>query len=147
MAFLEANSLVVFYYLSAIDILPNKRGGLWLEWLYKRGTIATASNFVDHINNTLYTESDPAFQYVIVICINIFELVLFCNDLKRQLNFKIPKRFSFVHLRFYGIRVMVLNATFSNISVISWRSVLLVEETRVPRENQTCRKSLTNFII
>ena len=30
---------------------------------------------------------------------------------------------------------MVFNATFSNISVISWRSVLLVEETRVPVEN------------
>jgi hypothetical protein len=31
--------------------------------------------------------------------------------------------------------------TFNNISVISWWSVLLVEETRVLR-----RKSLTNFI-
>jgi len=30
---------------------------------------------------------------------------------------------------------MVFNTTFNNISVISWRSVLLVEETRVPREN------------
>jgi hypothetical protein len=30
---------------------------------------------------------------------------------------------------------MVFNATFNNISVISWRSVLLVEETEVPREN------------
>jgi len=30
---------------------------------------------------------------------------------------------------------MVLNATFNNISVISWRSVLLVEETGVPEEN------------
>jgi hypothetical protein len=30
---------------------------------------------------------------------------------------------------------MVLNATFNNISVISWQSVLLVEETRVPGEN------------
>ena len=30
---------------------------------------------------------------------------------------------------------MLLNATFSNILVISWRSVLLVEETGVPREN------------
>jgi len=27
------------------------------------------------------------------------------------------------------IRVMVFNATFNNISVISWRSVLLTEET------------------
>jgi hypothetical protein len=31
---------------------------------------------------------------------------------------------------------MVLNATFNNISVISWRSVLLVEETGVPGEKQ-----------
>ena len=31
--------------------------------------------------------------------------------------------------------VMVFHATFNNISVISWRSVLLVEETRVPGEN------------
>ena len=30
---------------------------------------------------------------------------------------------------------MVLNATFNNISVILWWSVLLVEETRVPGEN------------
>jgi hypothetical protein len=30
---------------------------------------------------------------------------------------------------------MMINATFNNISVISWRSVLLVEETGVPREN------------
>ena len=29
----------------------------------------------------------------------------------------------------------MFNATFNNISVISWTSVLLVEETRVPREN------------
>ena len=31
---------------------------------------------------------------------------------------------------------MVFNTTFNNISVISWWSVLLVEETRVPRENR-----------
>jgi hypothetical protein len=30
---------------------------------------------------------------------------------------------------------MVFNATFNNISVISWRSVSLVEETRRPGEN------------
>ena len=38
---------------------------------------------------------------------------------------------------------MQFNATFNNISVILWQSVLLVEETVVPL---TCRKSLTNFI-
>ena len=30
---------------------------------------------------------------------------------------------------------MVFNATFNNISVISWRSALLLEETGVPVEN------------
>jgi hypothetical protein len=34
-----------------------------------------------------------------------------------------------------GIRVMVFNTTFNSISVISLLWVLLVEETRVPREN------------
>jgi hypothetical protein len=35
----------------------------------------------------------------------------------------------------YRVMVVVLNATFNNISVISWRSVVLVEETGVPGEN------------
>jgi hypothetical protein len=38
---------------------------------------------------------------------------------------------------------MVFYATFINISVISWRSVLLLEETRIPRENQ----DLPSFIV
>jgi hypothetical protein len=33
------------------------------------------------------------------------------------------------------LEVMVFKATFNNISCISWRSVLLAEETGVPREN------------
>jgi len=33
------------------------------------------------------------------------------------------------------VLLMVPNATFNNVSVISWRSVLLVEETGIPREN------------
>jgi len=43
----------------------------------------------------------------------------------------------------FGFRFRVFNATFNNISVISWRSVLLVEETGVPgRKPPICRKSL-----
>ena len=34
-----------------------------------------------------------------------------------------------------GLGFMVFNATFNNISVISWWSVLLAEETRIPGEN------------
>ena len=45
-----------------------------------------------------------------------------------------------IHIGIISIKVfffwfMVFNATFNNISVISWRSVLLVEETGVPGEN------------
>jgi len=43
-----------------------------------------------------------------------------------------------------GFRVRVFNTTFNNSSVISWRSVLLVDETGVPGENHS--KSLINFI-
>ena len=39
------------------------------------------------------------------------------------------------HYYISRVRVMVLNATFSNISVVSWRSVLLVEETKVHEES------------
>ena len=37
-------------------------------------------------------------------------------------------------------KFMVFNATFNNISVILWRSVLLVEETGAPGENQVTDK-------
>ena len=42
MASLEGDNLHVFYYLmiSASEIWPNKRGGLWWEWFYKRETTA-----------------------------------------------------------------------------------------------------------
>ena len=52
-----------------------------------------------------------------------------------------------VHTVLIGVRVIVFNATFNNISVISWQSVLLVEETRVPGITPPiCRKSLSHFI-
>jgi hypothetical protein len=38
------------------------------------------------------------------------------------------------------LSVIVFNSTFNNMSVISWQSFLLLEETEVP-----CRRSLTNL--
>ena len=35
----------------------------------------------------------------------------------------------------FKVRVVMFNATFNNISVISWWSILLVEENGVCREN------------
>jgi len=49
----------------------------------------------------------------------------------------------------FGVRVMVLNATFNNISVtsISWWLVLLMEDTGSTRRKQPiCCNLLTNFI-
>ena len=44
--------------------------------------------------------------------------------------------FAFCRWRWLGKRIMMFNNTFyNNISVISWRSVLLVEKTWVPGEN------------
>ena len=42
----------------------------------------------------------------------------------------------------FGVMVMVLNATFSNILVISWWAALSVEETEIPRENH---RPVTSF--
>ena len=41
----------------------------------------------------------------------------------------------FQNLLRVSVRVMVFNATFNTISVISWRLVSLVDEIRVSREN------------
>ena len=38
---------------------------------------------------------------------------------------------------------MVFNATFNNISVISWRSALLVEDTGVPEKKPTDLSQVT----
>jgi hypothetical protein len=40
-----------------------------------------------------------------------------------------------IYFIWFMVLFMVFNATFNNISVLSCRSVLLVEETGVPREN------------
>ena len=46
----------------------------------------------------------------------------------------------------FGLGLLCSNTTFNNISVIPWRSVLLVEKTGVPRENHCQCSVLTSFI-
>jgi hypothetical protein len=43
----------------------------------------------------------------------------------------------------YRVRVMVFSATLNNISVISWRSGLLVEKTGVPDLSKVTDKHIT----
>ena len=53
--------------------------------------------------------------------------------------------------QFRGVRVMVFNATFNNISVISWPLVLLVDETRIPgdkhRPAASHRQTLSHNVV
>ena len=79
--------------------------------------LRTGSNqclFVDNV--CLHSEGYPKFHFA-----NVMQVVLelgICTRLFRV-----------------GMGFMVFDATFNNISVILWRSVLLVEGTRVPGEN------------
>ena len=57
-------------------------------------------------------------------------------DFKYNNNESTVPSISFIYFLFcLFVSLMVFNATFNNISVISWRSVLLVEETEGPGEN------------
>ena len=49
----------------------------------------------------------------------------------RSIGFKKNPKMFFIVVNTPRVRVMVFSATFNNISVISWRSVLLLEETGV----------------
>ena len=67
------------------------------------------------------------------VCIILSNFLLNCSSLTMFLSMKVTSL-----LCIWGVGgggVMVFNATFNTISVISWWSVLMVEETGVPREN------------
>jgi hypothetical protein len=70
---------------------------------------------------------------------NIILIFLWCNVLAKQKSAKIKgrkkknKKNTIIGCLF--VCIMVFNATFNNIPVISWRPVLLVEETGVPVES------------
>jgi hypothetical protein len=64
--------------------------------------------------------------YHYFISTNIFALIFYIKN-KNWICFK--------QYFLNRVRVMVFSTTFNNISVISWWSVLLVEETGVPEEN------------
>ena len=89
-------------------------------------------------------------------CIKLYESMINMRILERDINLLELACFDMQNIMILSpyfliteyrvrVRVMVFNTSFNTISVIKWWSVLLVEDTRVPRENHHC-KSLTNFI-
>jgi hypothetical protein len=41
---------------------------------------------------------------------------------------------SIITTQILRVRIMMINATFNNISAVSWQSVLMVKKTGIPRE-------------
>jgi hypothetical protein len=66
----------------------------------------------------------------------ISHLITYCssNDIKLFIPI-LPNQFTSIVCYFVFVCLVVFNATYNNISVISWGSVLLVEETEGPGEN------------
>ena len=90
----------------------------------------------------MHVEALSEFVYILLSCgIKAFtESVLAIKKALPRNNFRWPfiiniQQFSYTRPIYYRVRGLVFNATFNNISVISWRSVLVVEETGVSGKN------------
>jgi hypothetical protein len=73
-------------------------------------------------------------MWVLFIYFNAKFEIITCNYFSDASSFVLAEISQMLNYR-VRVRVMVLNATFNNISIISWSSVLLVDETGVPRDN------------
>ena len=84
------------------------------------------------MRSTLYKTN--TFSWIFIVLAHWNKNVVFRKSLSYQyVNIRETKWNYFLHL--FRTRVMVLNPNFNNISAISWRSVLLVEETGVHGKN------------
>jgi hypothetical protein len=67
------------------------------------------------------TPNEQFYSYIMAIDLHLYRFISICRVLEEEED---------AYLLVHWDRVMVFNTNFDNISVISWRSVLLVEETR-----------------
>ena len=123
-------------------ILSNKVNKLWLVNLFYLHVCDRKLVIIDIDQNTIFSLY-KAFLLCEIRKKTAKRIKCFYTYLKRSF---VMETLSFLNdLSFFSL--MVFNATFNNIPVISWRSVLLVEETwRTRRKPPTWRMSLTNFI-
>jgi uncharacterized membrane protein len=121
--------------------------GLW----FFPGTLVSSTSKTDHHDiteillkvalNTI-TIISTMFSHIYIFTVDV--LVLQRQRVRKVFRHSLqatPQELILKIVSTYGLNsivhfmVMVFNATFNNISVISWWSVLLVEETRVPGKN------------
>ena len=85
----------------------------------------------------VFISRSNGFDVILTFSIRLNSLILTISF--RDFKGKISKLLITVNIRFglvYGV-----NTTFNNISLISWWSVLLVEETGIPTKNHSREKS------
>ena len=109
-----------------MKILPSK--SLHRKVYYKKYNCSMLLNAVSvqkyllqiwHVDLIAFEKVCQYFVFIYLISIFLFEYLI--DNSTKMLK--------------VGVRVMVFNATFNNISIILWQSVLLVEETRISGEN------------
>ena len=83
-----------------------------------------------------FTDSDYHFGifklFLVYSFLNSVQNVLLLNGFTLHLFHNVVYFVSMKIVWYSSVRLRMLNATFNNISVTSWRSVLFVEETGVP---------------
>jgi hypothetical protein len=115
----KCNALVI------VNVCPNYTlyaGMLDIDWLIAGLFFHVFFLYFEWISFTFNT---------VVVFVWQFHLFTLCgDDLTNMFYHREPQTTNTIRL----VGCMLPNATFNNISVISWRSVLLVEETGVPGE-------------
>jgi hypothetical protein len=81
---------------------------------------------IEHLNCYF---SPQSYCILFTVALNTINQTLFAK-ISDKMDWTQMKR----ELKGVRVRVIVVNATFNNISIVSWRSVILVEETG-PGEN------------
>ena len=77
--------------------------------------------------------------HLVIVTYSSFLIIFVCQEILWKCYY--PTLNCFVFYKLSVCCFMVFNATFNNISVILWRSVLLEEETGGPRENHLAASS------
>ena len=102
--------------------------------------------FSSHCSPTLNFKINIKLIIHAIFCSAVYAKFSFVNTN----NLWIPSTIVQILICRVRVRAMVFNATFNNISVILWRTVLLVEETRVPGENHlpvACQWKLNHIML
>ena len=91
------------------------------------------------------------FEVIFVSIVSSFAYEIWYKDVLPRTRCCLTSQPSCDHAISYMLVSVMLNATFNNISAISWRSVLLVEETRVSGKNSrpvaSLRQTLSNNVV